>query len=178
MNLNFYGASIERVFSYKYLGLIFDPWLTWGPHIKYLVDRCQKPLSVLKCVANKNWGADRKSLANLYLAAIQSKINYGDFIYGSAAKSHLVKLDRVQFMALRIISGNMKCTTVYSLEPELNILPLRYKRKLNGLKYMGRVYRLESHPTRICFEEFFHYKEYDRRNRNRAFPLPVVDSKN
>ena len=65
MQLSFYGAPIERAFSYKYLGLIFDPWLTWGPHIKYLVDKCQKPLSVLQCVANKNLGADRKSLATL-----------------------------------------------------------------------------------------------------------------
>ena len=92
-SLNFYGKTIDRVFSYKYLGLIFDPWLTWGLHINYLVERCQKPLSVLQSIAHKNWGADRKSLANLYLAIVQSKINYGDFIYGSAAKSHLIKLD-------------------------------------------------------------------------------------
>ena len=162
MNLNFYGKTIDRVFSYKYLGLMFDPWLTWGLHINYLVERCQKPLSVLQSVAHKNWGADRKSLAGLYLATVQSKINYGDFIYGSAAKSHLIKLDRIQFQGLRIISGNLKCTTVYSLEPELNILPLRHKRNLNGLKYMGRVYRIDSHPTRICFEQFHHYHEYDR----------------
>ena len=58
VNLNVYGKS---VFSYKYLGLIFDPWLTWGLHINYLVERCQNPLSVLQSVAHKNWGADRNS---------------------------------------------------------------------------------------------------------------------
>ena len=70
LELKFYGESIDRVYRYKYLGLIIDPWLTWGPHIKYLAERCQKPLSIMQCVANKNWGADRKSLANLYLASV------------------------------------------------------------------------------------------------------------
>jgi len=39
---------------------------------------------------------------------------------------------------------------------------------------MGRVYRIESHPTRTCFEQFYHYDEYDRRNQKGSFPLPVV----
>ena len=174
MELNFYGERIDRVYRYKYLGLIFDPWLTWGPHIKYLAERCQKPLSIMQCVANKNWGADRKSLANLYLSTIQSKINYGDFIYGSARISNLEILDKIQYRALRIISGNIKSTTVYSLEPEVNIMPLAYKRQLNGLKYMGRIYRIDGHPTRECFLDFRNRMDYDLRNRKGAFPLPVV----
>ena len=100
----------------------------------------QSVRTYLICISKKNWGADHKSLANLYLCIVQSKINYGDFIYGSVAKSHLIQLDRMQFQGLRIISGNLKCITVYSSEPELNILCLRHKRNLNGLKYMGRVY--------------------------------------
>ena len=174
LELKFYGESIDRVYRYKYLGLIFDPWLTWGPHIKYLAERCQKPLSIMQCVANKNWGADRKSLANLYLASVQSKINYGDFIYGSARKSNLEILDKIQYRALRIISGNIKTTAVYNLEPEVNILPLAYKRKLNGLKYMGRIYRIEGHPTKQCYLDFNNRMDYDLRNRKGAFPLPMV----
>ena len=81
-------------------------------------------------------GADCKSLIHSYLATIQSKINYGDFINGSAAKCHLTKLNRIQLRALRIISGSLKCTPGFSLETEINILPLEYKRALNGLNYM------------------------------------------
>ena len=172
IKLTFYGESLEKVAKYKYLGLIFDPTLTWKRHIDKLVEKCKKPLSILQCVANKNWGADRKSLINLYLAIIQSKINYGDFIYGSAAKCHLTNLNRIQHRALRIISGSLKCTPGYSLESETNILPLEYKRALNGLKYMGRVYRLETHPTKKCFEEFLYFQHY--REVRKTFPIPVV----
>ena len=129
----------------------------------------------MQCVANKNWGADRKSLCNLYLATIQSKMNYGDFIYGSAAPCHLDKLNSIQYKGLRIIGGNLRCTPKYSLEPEMNILPLKHRRNLNGLKYMGRVYRVETHPTRLCFEDYFHFEYYDQRILKGAFQLPVVD---
>ena len=70
LTLNFYGESLELVKQYKYLGLWFDPTLTWNIHISKLVTKCKKPLSILQCVANENWGADRKSLINLYLATI------------------------------------------------------------------------------------------------------------
>ena len=133
--------------------MIFDPTLTWGLHIKALIEKCQKPLSILQYVANRNWGADRKSLINLYLAIIQSKINYGDFIYGSASKTNIEQLDVVQHKSLKMISGNIRCTPGFTLEPETNILPLAYKRNLNGLKYMSRVYRIDRHPTKLCFQK-------------------------
>ena len=49
-----YNSPIERVFQYKYLGMIFDPWLTWGPHIADLRDKCQRPLNILQTVAHRN----------------------------------------------------------------------------------------------------------------------------
>ena len=79
IKLKFYNNNLERVFKYKYLGMIFDPTLTWGLHINDLVVKCQKPLNILQAVAHKNWGSDRKTLLNLYTAIILSKINYGSF---------------------------------------------------------------------------------------------------
>ena len=39
IKLKFYNNNIERVFKYKYLGMIFNPTLTWGLHIKELVNK-------------------------------------------------------------------------------------------------------------------------------------------
>ena len=173
VNISLYGANIERVFRYRYLGMIFDPWLTWGPHISDLVHRCQKPINVMQAVAYKSWGADRKSLLNLYGATVLSKINYGSFIYGSAAEGHLEKLDRVQYMAVRLILGNMRCTLHFNLEPEANIMPLKFRRALIGLQYMSRIYKIQNHITKWTFDNYFHYQFYDTRRRDK-FPLPVV----
>ena len=167
------GVMLERVYKYKYLGMIFDPWLTWGPHIADLVERCQKPLNVMQAVAHKSWGADRTSLFKLYSASVLSRINYGSFIYGSAAEGHLLKLDRVQYMAIRLITGNMRCTLHFNLEPEANIMPLKFRRALIGLQYMSRIYKISNHITKYTFDNYYHYQFYDTRNRN-TFPLPVV----
>ena len=39
---------------------------------------------------------------------------------------------------------------------------------------MGRIYRLENHPTKRDIQDFYHYEYYNIRNSKGAFPLPVV----
>ena len=83
---------------------------------------------MMKMVAFKQWGGDRKSLTLLYCSLIRSKIDYGSFLYATAAATHLKKLDRVQFAAIRVITGALKCTPVHFLEAEANIMPLEFRR--------------------------------------------------
>ena len=112
--------------------MIFDHWLTLGPHITELVNKFQKPLNILQTVAYKNWGPDQKTLLNLNCATIRSKLNYGSFLFGTTAESNLVKLDRIQYMAIRLVTGNMRCTVNHALVPEENVMPLKFRRSLIG----------------------------------------------
>ena len=75
-----------------------------------------------------NFGADKIILIRLYTSLLRSKIHYGRQAYGSAAKSHLKKLDTIQATALRIATGAYKGTQTFSLEVECNILPLQKRR--------------------------------------------------
>lgn len=47
-------------------------------------------------MAFTNWGADRKTLMNTYKTLIRSKLDYEIFIYDSARKSALKKLDPIK----------------------------------------------------------------------------------
>ena len=85
-----------------------------------------------------NFGADKIILIRLYTSLIGSKIHYGRQAYGSAAKSHLKKLDTIQATALRIATGAYKGTQTFSLEVECNILPLQKRRDEMTLKYWAR----------------------------------------
>ena len=105
--------------------MLFDHRLTWAAHIKDLAQRCQKDLNLMKLVSGTNFGADKIILIRLYTSLIRSKIDYGCQAYGSAAKSHLKKLDTIQATALRIATGAYKGTQTFSLEVECNILPLQ-----------------------------------------------------
>ena len=102
------GSPIDRKLHTRYLGIIFDSKLTWKIHIDDIVEKCEKPLNIMKAVARRQWGSDRKSLQLLYTSLIRPKMDYGSFLFETAAKSNLIKLDRVQYEAIRIIAGLLK----------------------------------------------------------------------
>jgi len=98
-DLKFYGAGIPVVSELKFVGLIFAKKLTFIKHIKYLKGRCMKALDLLRVVAHKDWGADYATLLKLYRSHVRSKLDYGCVVHGSAWRSVLESLDRVQNVA-------------------------------------------------------------------------------
>ena len=42
-------AELERVESFRYLGLQFDKKLLWAEHIGKIVEKCKKVLNVMRC---------------------------------------------------------------------------------------------------------------------------------
>ena len=124
----------------------------------------------MRVVARRNWGSDRKSLTLLYTALIRSKIDYGSFLYSTAKKSHLERLDRVQYKAIRIIAGLLLCTSLDALEAEVNLLPLKFRRAQLMLQYFSRVLRVPDHPVTVLYHDFYNFDFY----RYRPYSLPVV----
>ena len=92
-NLYLYNTPIEYVNSYKFLGITFDRHLTWTTHIDILKSRCDKDLRLLTILANRRWGADFISLRNFYLALTRPKVDYGSFLYATACRTNLLKID-------------------------------------------------------------------------------------
>ena len=60
--LKLYGQVLEQVRGIRFLGIIFDEKLTWGQHIKKIINKCKKVNNLLRCPAGQDWGANRKSL--------------------------------------------------------------------------------------------------------------------
>jgi len=129
------NESIENVSTIRILGLTLDRKLSWNDHIHNLKNQGIKSLNVLKMTAHKNWGADRKTLKNLYQSLSLSKIDYGSIIYNSAKSSTLKKLEPIQNSALRLIIGAMYTSPVSSLHVEANVLPLKFRRCFLSIKY-------------------------------------------
>ncbi len=67
----------------------FDAKLIWTEHINNILNKCKKVLNVMRCLSGSEWGASRGAMKNLYIALIRSVLDYGSFLYGSAAKTSL-----------------------------------------------------------------------------------------
>ena len=163
------GISLQRQRTVKYLGVIFDQGLTWKYHIDDLVQKCKQPLQMMRKVAKHDWGGDRASLKMMYIALIRSKIDYASFLYSNAADCHLIKRDRIQYQGIRIITGNIKNSDMDNLEAEINLMPLKYRRKVLALLYFGKAYRMRNHPAKKVFEEFHYFEHYV----TRPYAIPI-----
>ena len=146
--LHINNKVVPFVTSMKFLGLIFDQKLTWKYHIMNLKDRCQKDLQLMRIISSKNFGANYNNLRTIYIGLIRSKLDYGSFIYGTAAKTHLTQIDRIQYQASRIMLGTLRCTPNLKIEAEANIMPLKHRRNLLLMKYTSKIISIPNHPVR------------------------------
>ena len=119
----------------KFLGLVWDPKLTWIPHIMQLKDRCINTTNLLRIVTSQSWGADMKIGMPLYRAIIRSKIDYRSIVYGVANTATLKSLEIVANEAIRITSGAFKTTPVSSMQVMNSKPPLELRRTELLLKY-------------------------------------------
>ena len=111
---------IERTNSLRYLGIHFDRVLTYKTQVESTKLRCKKGLSALKAMASK--GIKQRHLFLLYQSVILSVTDYGLGLT-ALSKSNLLKLERVQNEAMRVILGTTKdtplrpCTTYWTCHP-------------------------------------------------------------
>ncbi|XP_058840533.1 uncharacterized protein LOC131696021 [Topomyia yanbarensis] len=118
------GKPITHSMFFKYLGIFFDSKGTWGKHIGYLKQKCQQRVNFLRSITGTWWGAHPLDLIRLYKTTILSVIEYGSFCFRSAAKTHILQLERIQYRCLRVALGCMHSTHTMSLEVIAGVLPL------------------------------------------------------
>ncbi|KAJ4440999.1 hypothetical protein ANN_10848 [Periplaneta americana] len=109
------------------------------------------------------WGADRTVLLRLYRAVIQSKLDYGCFIYGSANKSKLCLLDTIHHHGMRLSTGVFQTSWTASLYCEAGEPSLYQRRNVLLCSY---VVKLRSQPEHNCYDSFHHSSLYDRYSEN------------
>lgn len=118
-------------------------------------------MNILKVVGHYDWGADCKTLLSLYRSLIQSKLDYGSIVYGSARPSYRKMLEPIQNQSLRICLGAFRTSPAESLCVEAHVAPLDIRRVQLGLQYALKQKTQPDNPTHQCifsrlYEEKFH----------------------
>ena len=119
---------LERVYEYKYLGLIIDTKLTWVPHIKYLSSQLSKTLGIMYRTRHY---LNLQSLYLIFHSLFLSKIKYGILCWARASKTTLHPL---------IILFNRAIRCIHFCHNQENITHLLFK---NGLIHIEDIFKLE-----------------------------------
>ena len=146
-NLYIHKQRIERVNSYKFLGLYFDTHLNWKEHVDYLDIKCKRIINLLKNLTGRHWGASKRSLLQIYKSLIRSKLDYGSEVFYTASKKALAKLDSIQHRCLRISCQAPKFTSLTALQNECGELPLKLHHLKNLYRHIIRIKSNETNPA-------------------------------
>lgn len=99
----------------KFLGVIFDEKLTFKPHIAKTLQASLKSLNMVKFLRGTWWGAHPDTLLIIYKAFVRSIIDYSSLITFPTNKQEIIKLERLQYAAIRHSLG-------YRISTPTNIL--------------------------------------------------------
>ena len=94
---------------------------------------------MLRCTTKFSWGADPPTSLLFYRSYVRSIVDYGSILYGTAAKSHLSQLDRLQLKYLRIVLGAMRSTPCPILLAETSEPPLKWRRRYLAEKFITKL---------------------------------------
>uniref|UniRef100_A0A669DN75 Reverse transcriptase domain-containing protein n=1 Tax=Oreochromis niloticus TaxID=8128 RepID=A0A669DN75_ORENI len=130
------GAAVERVSSFRFLGVHLAEDLTWSVHINKTVKKAQQRLFFLRRL--KRFGMSPRILRTFYRCAIESILT-GCITtwYGNSTAHNRKALQRVVWCAERIIGGEL---------PSLQDI---YRKRC--LRKAGRIIKDSSHPSHKLF---------------------------
>ena len=119
VKLTMNNEPMERVMSFKYLGIVLNDTLSFEQHIDHLYKKCCQKLVAIGKVRDC---LNRKLTLQLYKSLITPHIDYGDVIYMSANKESLSKLQLVQNKACRLVLRAHRLTSTDDMHRNLNLM--------------------------------------------------------
>ena len=148
--VSFNGEAIERTNSLRCLGIHFDRMLTYKTQVESTKLRWKKGLSALKAMASK--GIEQRHLFLLYQSVILSVIDYGLGLT-TLSQSNLLKLDRVQNEAMRVILGTTKDTPIETMHYLLDLPSMETRHKVEQVKAYLNVMQNPKNPLHDAVKE-------------------------
>ena len=113
------GHPLERVTSYKYLGILITSNLSWSSHIQVITTEARKLTGMLYRRFYKN--SQPSTLKALYIVLIRPVLKYGIPAWDPYLKRTLIVLNPFKSLLLRFA---LNCGTLNPIEARLHSLKL------------------------------------------------------
>ena len=98
-NLLLDGVNLDRVASFKYLGILLTENLKWSSHVESV---CNKARKILGLIYRRFREADPPALLQLYLSLVRPHLEYGCHIWDPHLQKDRLLLENVQKFGLRV----------------------------------------------------------------------------
>ena len=161
-------TPIERVKSYKFLGLILQENLSWKEHIEKTANNISRTICILYKIKYK---VPQNILKMIYSALILPHLNYGILIWGF----DLERLFILQKKAIRIISNSFFLEHTDKLFKKLKLLKIHdiFKLKCAVFFYKFQKNDLPHQLMSILSYQSSNHQYYTRNSSNIPFDSPI-----
>ena len=148
-NILLNGTHITQTKQVKYLGLHLDTQLTWKQHTKSIINKIQTTRRQMHWLTSRKSKLSIENKLKIYKTIIKSIWTYGILLWGTAAMSHINKIETIQAKILKTIVNapwyvrNEDIRTyqrIPTVKEEINRYAERYKE------------RIATHPNRLAAE--------------------------
>ena len=140
------GKLIERVESFKFLGIIIDHNLSWNSHVNLISNKLSRICGMLVKLKNL---LPKHILRMIYNSLFLAHLNYGITAWGFHSCNRITKLQK---KVIRIISNAKYLSHTSSLFKQLDLLKLEDLFKIACIKFF---YKYKNHTLPAYFSNFF-----------------------
>ena len=129
-------CPLERVYSYKYLGVWLTSTLSWSVHISKVCARARRQVGILY---RKFYGhANSPTLFQLYLSFVRPLLEYAAPVWDPHHKGLIDSLESVQKFGLKVVTGAWDSDYV-TLLSSCNISSLQSRRRQLKMLFLYKI---------------------------------------
>lgn len=121
LNISYKNTLIEKVQTFKYLGVHFDNKLSWSTHLNFLIKKLSMIAGLFKKIGKV---CPKRTLNSIYYALFNSHLIYGILVWSCASKSKINKIKIIQNRAIRNLFNIKKRESTKQMYKTLNIFPV------------------------------------------------------
>ena len=97
------GSLLDRVSSFKYLGILISSNLSWTPHLLSISRKSRQLIGILYRLFYRH---SNPSLFKLYSTLIRPHLEYCTSVWDPSSSATISQLENIQFFALKLCSKN------------------------------------------------------------------------
>lgn len=137
----------------RFLGLWLDEELNFRKQAEETREKVKRAINFMRYLMGTKWGVKCNTSLILYKNLIRSGIEYGLYIYYPWEAKTRIKIERAQYVGLRVALGYRNSTPTNVMMAEAKVLSLEDRAGLLARRFVGRVLAYGNQKLKEVIEE-------------------------